>query len=207
MAVSINGKKLDLSKIRLSSHAYQRYLERFKIKKDKKDIQHVNHVVRCALGRSQFMGRERDEDGKEGYLFIAKSYGEADMKIIVSDDLHVVKTVMRQKKVILPKPEQEAVTTIYAPLQAKINELYAKEYRKLERLERQLEKRSITAEFELNYEIAALRLRIFKTRSEAVKLACQARINTLEQELERLKQEVSQTKSTRKKITKYIVAI
>ena len=140
-------------------------------------------------------------------MFIAKNYSGGDMRIILSDDLQNVITIMKHKDVKVPKPVEEAVTTIYAPLQEKINELYAKEYRKLERLERQLEKRSITADFELNYEIASLRLRMFKTRSEAVKLACQARINTLEQELERLKQEVAQTKSTRKKITKYIAAV
>lgn len=207
MAVSMNGEVVDLTKVRITSHAYKRYLERFNTKKDKRNLEHVTQAVRCALGASQYVGRERSEEGNEGYLFVAKNYNGGDMKIILSDDLQNVITIMKHQDAKLSKPVEEAVTTIYTPLQAKINELYAKEYRKLERLERKLEKQSISAEYELNYEIAALKLRMFKTKSEAVKLSCRARITVLEQELQRMKQEVSQTKSTRKKIAKYIVAI
>lgn len=207
MSVRINGKKLDISSIRVSTHAYNRYLERFKTKYNKRSLEHVSVVIKSALGLSQLVGRKRDENGKEGYLLVAKDVLGSGMKIILADDLKTVLTVMPQEKMALPDPKEAALTTIYVPLQTKVNELYAKEYRKLERLERQLEKKTITAEYELNYEIAALKLRMFKTRSDSVKLACQARINAIEQELRHMKQEVIQVKSTRTKIIKYIAAV
>ncbi|PAD70532.1 hypothetical protein CHH83_01655 [Bacillus sp. 7586-K] len=174
-----------LSKIQLSSHAIKRCKERFSL-----DSPHALGHIRAKLKNAKRIGVFTDENGIESIL-----YANGRMGIYVSTDYKEVRTVIKR----------ESVT--YEPIKNVVAEIHAKELRKLSRKEKACKNRLEEERIEVNLEIAKLERRLFRTRSEAVKMACKARINALNIHIKEKEDEIEQIKATMRQISRSMVAV
>lgn len=105
-------------------------------------------------------------------------------------------------------PEVDRLVTVYprksaAPqLSHRINDIIAKEIRKAERKERALEKRTKLTVADLRVELAHLERRKVRTKSDAVRLATQARINAVNERIDELEAELVAVKQERSTLLK-----
>jgi hypothetical protein len=138
--------------------------------------------IRSNFASAKFIGMIYNEDGSsEVRLF---SYQRICF-VLAAEDNHVI-TVY---------PRRHATPT----LSHKINFIVAKEIRKAERKVNAVLNRNNLLRADVKVEIAELERRIIRTKSEAVKMACCARINALNEYLTSIAEEenrVKQEKST-----------
>lgn len=177
---------LDVDRMKVSRHAIRRARERYNRTNDKD----AEGYIRGILRRAEFVGEVPDDDGNPGYLF---AYGRH--AIIVSLDHKVVVSFQRF----------ESVT--YDPLKEKVRELHAKEYRKLDRRERALRKRFKLIKAEADVEIAERKLAALKTRSEARRLACQARIRAVNEYIDELEGEIRAISDEKRRVLRSQVSV
>lgn len=175
-----------ISKVEITDHAYKRASERFNFKEEKV----AKAQIKGLLKKSKLIGMQLSENGTPSVLFAYKRHG-----FYLSRDLKTVLTVNRF----------ESVT--YEPLKNKIAELHAKEIRKLERKESCKSKRLKLIELECQVELAELKLRYHKSRSESVKLSCQCRIKAINERLQELKEEINELQSAKRQVTRSMASV
>ncbi|MNF95308.1 hypothetical protein D3C84_780540 [compost metagenome] len=181
----INTKPSKFDTIELSPHAYQRASERFK-----KDESAAPGYFRSILKQAKRIGLQKDSHGNDSIL-----YAHGRIAIYVEPDLSEIKTVLKQ----------ESVT--YSPIKTKVAELHEREIRKLERTEKSKLRNLQSEELQVNVEIANAKLRIHKTRSEAVRMACAAHIKGLEEYIGQLKEEIETVQSQKRQVCRSMVAV
>lgn len=95
----------------------------------------------------------------------------------------------------------------YSPIRSKLKEVIRKEFNKLDRREHAKIKRLELMEYEVASEISALKLRHYKTKSQSVKLSCQARISALEISLSELREEIQHLKMDKRQVAKTLATM
>jgi len=171
--------------IKLSSHAYKRANERFNM-----DENRAPGYFRDVLRKAKRIGLHKDKYGNDSVVY---AYGR--IAVYVEPDLSEIKTVLKQHSIV------------YEPIKSTVAELHAKELRKIERTERARIRKLEQEELKANVEIASAKLRMHKTRSESVRMACQAHINGIEQYIEQLKSEITEIQASKRQLCKSMVAV
>ncbi|MEI2465180.1 hypothetical protein [Niallia taxi] len=179
--LEVNNKKININSIKLSDHAIKRSIERLKLKHTK-DAE-VTAYIRKQLLQSEYIGKITATDGTESEMFLVGT-----ISIQLEPNLTVVKTILKYDK--LP----------YNPLSDKIKGIIHKEFRKLDRSERAKIKQLELHRYECEAEIAELKLRIYKTKSESVKFASQGRIAALNMRLLECENEIEQIKTDKRQV-------
>lgn len=178
---------MDVNKLRLTNHAYQRIKERFNLNCDKEGA--LNYC-KGRLKNAERIGIIVSKEGEETVL-----YAIGREAYYLSLDETTIKTVTKNVKIT------------YEPIKEKIKEMHMKELRKLERKEKSKHKYLELLMLEANIELSQLKYRLHKTRSQAVKMACQARINALEITLQELQDEINNIKKEKTRIARSMVAV
>lgn len=173
--------KLDVNKLILSDHAYERAIERLNLKVV--DVKQVTNNVRNLIKNSKFITETTAKDGNRCYMFASKG-----IAYFIDKGLRTVVTINKFES--MP----------HNPIHSKAKELYQKEIRKLDRSERARMKQLELLKLESNYEIAELMLKMHKTKSESVKLACKGRQEALKMRVDELHKEVKDIQDKKRQI-------
>ncbi|WP_338461636.1 hypothetical protein V5G20_17995 [Brevibacillus borstelensis] len=111
------------------------------------------------------------------------------------------------------RANEKAVTivTVYparpgATLRDRVENLLARELRKVESAETKLRRRNERIKAEFNVEIAILKLKMLRARSEATRLACQARINAINEYFTQLDADLLAVKHEKRAVAKTVAA-
>lgn len=175
------GREIDVNQIFLTDHGYKRSVERMGLKQIERNK--VNKHIRKLLLQSIYIGRITATDGNETDMFVYNKYS-----IHVSPIDYGVTTILEYDKMK------------YNPAQKKINSLIWKEFRKLDKKERARIKQLKLHSLEIESEISQLKLRAFKTKSDAVKFSCKGRIAALQLHIQQSKNEIEQIKTDKRQI-------
>lgn len=186
--IIVSGKEVDINSINLTPHSVERAIERMELKRTKPE--EVTSFVRKLLLTSDHLGRVASIDGHESEMYINNKYS-----FHVCPESLCVKTVLKYDK--LP----------YNPAQSKVKSLLHKEFRKLNRCEQAKLKRLKLHKLEVASEIADLELKIFKTKSQSVKLACKGRIAALRQSLTDFENEIERIKTEKRQVAYAVASI
>lgn len=170
---------MDLNKIKLTKHSAQRVRERLKAKSGEE-----LKVIKDLLKNSTYMGVGCDENGVKCYLYI-----NGKVRIMADNDSWI-RTVIVE-------------SNVNYPLKEKLSEIWFKEIRKLNRKIRTREKYVKDFELNANIELAELKLRLHKTKSTSVKLACEARIKAITETVRNYNREIVEYYRENYKIVKH----
>lgn len=182
---NIDQNEINFDTIKMSDHGYIRSKERFN-----KDKNEALPYFRSKLKVAKKIGKQISEQGNPAILYAIGRIG-----IYVSTDYKEIVTVIKQ----------ESVT--YEPIKEKVRELHAKEIRKIKRKEYTCKRRLEDDTYNINVELAQLKLRHHKSRSESVKLACQARMNALDIYIKEKEEEIVKLQKIRKQIEKSMISV
>jgi hypothetical protein len=177
--------QLNIKKLYLSKHAIERAKERYNLNSEVE----ASKYIKERIGNSKFIGEVACEQGGNSYMYVY----DRKTAIYVSTDLQVIKT-------ILDLEDQGH----YVGLRSKIESMYQKEFRKVDRLEKARLNKLKLLELKNGAEVAVLKLRIFKTRSQNVKNECLLMIDSLQNEIEQCRNEIEQAKIHKRQIAKAI---
>jgi hypothetical protein len=178
--------EVDVLNIKFTNHALQRAKERFN-KSPKEAIPYFRSVLKEA----KYIGIIEDsESNKSGQLFANKR-----IAIHLSMDCNAVLTVYK------------ADTVTYEPLKDKVLELHKKKFNHCTITERAKQKRLDMLKLETEVEIAECKLRLHKTKSNAVKLACEARIKAIKQSLLEYQHEIEELQSEKRRIARSMISV
>ncbi|AYK07735.1 hypothetical protein [Brevibacillus laterosporus] len=144
--------------------------------------------IRTAIDKARFISDIISEKGNPSRL-----YGYKGFAIILDATEDVVVTVYKNET---PK----------ASIRNRINEFVTKELRKITRTESALARKISLSKAELTVEKAELELRMIKTKSIAVKLACQARINAINEYFTQLDNDLLTIKHEKRSVAKTVAA-
>lgn len=179
--------KLPIKHIEMTEHAYKRASQRLNLS----DRNQALNYIKGWFKNSQYISDIYDDDS-ESYGCL---YGHRGIAIVTSPDLKKVLTVYKK----------EFVT--YEPLKKQVYELHRKKLNNYVRQENAKLKKLELLELECEVEVASLRLRSKKTRSQVVRNVCEARVNAIKQSLEEYKQELKQLQSERVKVAKSMISV
>lgn len=180
--------KLDVDNLIISSHAYSRALERLQLKSSK--TSYVNKHIKKELSKSEYIGKVANNEGDNCELFIYRNTG-----YYISSDFKTVITVIKHNRMSSPY------------FHDKVRPLAVKEFNKLDRSERSKMKKLEVYKLEAEIEAAELKLRIHKTKSISVKLACQGRIEALKTSIVDLENDIVQIKSNKKQVANILASV
>jgi hypothetical protein len=152
--------------MKLSNHALQRLEQRFFAPNSTKQAE--DWVV-AKLKHAKFLGIQIDERGNPGRFFVAKG-----VTLVLDQDVDHVVTIMSPSNAHKGRYHKKVTDLVLAE--------FAKSERKLTRDSRRNE--VITAELEL--EKAQLGVMLVRAKSEARKMALQARINAVQMRIDEL---------------------
>lgn len=169
--------------MKIEQHAIKRAVERFGVEENV-----AANWMRREFSKAKFVANTVDSYGIRGKLY--------------STDGIVFATDLRGERIKTVYP----ATPSHREIKHKIDELLAKELRKLHRRERAQERKYRLAKTELELEKAELYYRVERTRSEAVKLACQARINAINERLREYYEETRAVKDEKHWTAKTVMA-
>ncbi|OAJ75131.1 hypothetical protein AYJ08_05805 [Brevibacillus sp. SKDU10] len=164
-------------------HAIQRARERFGI-----ETESAAQWLADKFAQSTFVANTKDSKGNIGRLFSCDG-----ISIYVDIGRDIIRTVF---------PGAISCPNLYR----KFSEIVSKEIRKIDRSIRAAERKAMLTKAQLNCEKSALELRMLKTRSVAVKLACQARINAINEYFTQLDADIEQLIARKKFVAKSVVA-
>jgi hypothetical protein len=181
--------KLNVKEVQISTHAQQRCIERVQLHNTKPKA--VNNYIKNKLTKADYIGKVVGSDGKESEMFVSNQ-----LCFYLSIDLSTVKTVIKIDNKVP-----------FSPISNKVKELVHKEFRKLDRTEKAREKQLSLFECEAEVEISTLKLRMYKTKSQSVKFACQGRITALTNRLQELNNELEQIKTDKRQVAKALVTV
>lgn len=179
---------MNVEQLKITNHALKRIKERFNLKENSR--QAILNYCKGQLRHAKRIGIVVSDDGKEAVLYAIGRQAY----YLTLDETEVI-TVMRHEKIT------------YDPIKDKIKEISERELRKLDRKEKSKHKYLELLMLEANIELSQLKYRLHKTRSQAVKMACQARINALEMTLQELQDEINNIKKEKTRIAKSMVAV
>ena len=163
----------------ITLHAQDEAVKKFGVRP-----KHAEEWVRSKLSKARFISDILSEDGN-----LCRLYATERISIVLD---------MRENKVVTVYPRHRAPES----LRQRIESMIAKELRKLKRHETALERKYRLPKAELEVEKAELNLRLLKTKSEAVKLACQARINAIDQRIAEMDEEIENARIKRSTFAK-----
>ncbi|WP_232696135.1 hypothetical protein [Brevibacillus daliensis] len=108
-------------------------------------------------------------------------------------------------------PEEDRVITVYpanpsATVRQRVQAMVQRELAKIERREQALLRRNELTKAELTVELAQLQLRLIRARSEATKLASQARINAINEYFTQLDSDLLAVKHEKRAVAKTVAA-
>jgi hypothetical protein len=181
--------KLNLDNLQISTHAQQRAIERCKL--DNTKLKEVNRYIRRNLSLAEYVGKVSSSDGTESELFVNGS-----VCFHLSLDQSVVKTVIKIDNKVP-----------FSPITDKVKCLVHKEFRKLDRAEKARIKKLELFKRESDAEISYLKLREYKSRSQAVKFSCQGRIAALELRKQELENQLIQIKTDKRQVVKTLLTV
>lgn len=172
-------------KITVTQHAIDEAVKDFRVPR-----QTAEEWVRSTFRKSRFIANIISAEGKPCRLF-----GHHRIALVLDATENVVITVY-------PRHPNNSVTSITR----KVDEMLARELRRAERKETRLERIIRLTKAELTVEIAQLELRLLRARSESTKLACQARINAINEYFAQLDADLLATKKEKSAVAKTVVA-
>lgn len=173
--------------VQLTDHSYERAIDRFSLKHTKKED--VLKYLQKHLSDAEYIGQVTSADGNDSEMFVKGQFC-----FHLNTELDKIITVVKIENKIKCNPVQD-----------KMNNLVHKEFRKLDRTEKARLRKLHDYRYDVEIEIAEANRRIYRTRSESVKLACQARIKALELELEQLQLEIEQLRTSKRQVA-YLLA-
>lgn len=170
-------------KITVTQHAIEEAVKDFRVNRKLAD-----EWIRSNLRKARFIAAVIGEDGNPGRLF-----GYQRITFVLAAEENVVITVY---------PRHHATPT----MRQKVETIVFRELRKVERLESVTERKHRLRKAELNVERAQLLLKIERARSESTKMACQARINAIDDYFAELDAELTGIKHTKRSVAKSVIA-
>ncbi|ALS22105.1 hypothetical protein [Paenibacillus naphthalenovorans] len=173
---------LNVKNIRLTTHAHERIEERFKIKDKTSALNHVKSL----LGRAKYIGEIVGEDGNRSHMYTADK-----IAIHINLDLTAILTVY-------PIDSHGQ----YFGLKEKVKNLYEKEFRKVDRIERSMLRRMEHLKLKTEAEISALKYRKYKTRSKNVKEECEKMIANLNNQVNDLDLKIKNIQNNKREIAR-----
>jgi hypothetical protein len=177
--------EVDVKNLKFTDHALQRAKERFN--KNGKDAQ---SYFRSVLEKAKYVGVIEDEHSHPCQLFAFNK-----IAIILSIDFKRVVTVYK------------ADTVTYDPLKDKVLELHKKKFNHYSIKERALQKRLDQLKLESQVEIAQCKLRKYKTKSDAVKIACDARIKAIEQTIQEYILDIQNLQTEKRRVARSMISV
>jgi hypothetical protein len=178
--------EIEVSQVTMSQHAIKRAKERFKI-----EPKGATAYFRSVLEKAKYVGIIEDsENHRSGRLF---AYNR--IAIHLSMDCKTMMTVYK------------ADTVTYDPLKDKILELHKKKFNHCVITERAKQKRLEQLKLESEVEIAQCKLRQHKTRSEAVRLACEARVQAIKQSLVEYQHEIDEIQVEKRRVARSMISV
>ncbi|WEG18679.1 hypothetical protein PQ478_09380 [Alkalihalophilus pseudofirmus] len=186
----IRENGLNVKSIGLSRHAIERARQRVDSWKNANDSIIIGNI-RALLKRAEFIGESVcEEKGNISLLYAVDRIG-----IYLSTDKKEVITVIKKE------------TVTYKPLRDKMLELHKKEFRKLHRKECARRKRLEGLLLDCEVEIAELKRRKFKTRSQAVRNACDCRISAIQLSIQEYEDEIKAIQDEKRRVGKSLISV
>jgi hypothetical protein len=178
--------EIDVSQVTMSQHAIKRAKERFNI-----EPKRASSYFRSVLEKAKYVGVIEDsENHKSGRLFAFNR-----IAIHLSMDCKTIMTVYK------------ADTVTYDPLKDKVLELHKKKFNHCVITERAKQKRLEQLKLESEVEIAQCQLRGYKTKSIAVKNACEARILAIKQSLVEYQHEIDEIQVEKRRVARSMISV
>lgn len=175
---------LKVSNVEISQHAFVRVQERYpNFSKNKRN---ATEYIRSLLKTAEYIGVVPDNEGVDSHMF---SYANK-TAIFLNIEGNLVTTMF----------EIERDNRRFISFRDKVADFYKKEFRKIHRSE--MAKRKKVEELTIRYqaEIAVLKYKKFKTRSDNVRIECDNLIANLENELADAYKEIKDTQSEKRHI-------
>ncbi|MET3209639.1 UNVERIFIED_CONTAM: hypothetical protein ABIC26_002586 [Paenibacillus sp. PvR008] len=180
---------IETKNIELSTHAFERIQERFPaVSKNKRT---ATDYIRGLLKSSEYIGILPDKCGRDAHMYVYNN----SIAIHTNIDTHLVATVY----------EIERDNREHIPFRDKIKDIYKKEFRKLHRFEFSRRKKLELAKAKNEAEVAALKYKKVRTRSENVRKECDDKIANLEYEILLMTNEIKDAQIAKKNIA-YAIA-
>lgn len=177
---------LDVKKITMTEHAYQRAKERFNMP----DRSHALNHFRVTLKLAKKVGQTIVDDGTETIL-----YAHGRTAVYLSLDLKTIITVNKFEYVS------------YQPIKDKVEALHRKEFKKLERIEKSKIRKLNDIKLKYAIEIAQLNYRQKRTRSNQVREYCESRKKEINIMFAEFEKEISEIQSNKRQIARSMVAV
>ena len=181
--------KINWKQIEVKPHAIKRVRERFNGWENHKDDQ-IKGNLRILLRNSKYVSEIIDEQNKLSYLFVNDKKA-----IYLSEDFKEINTVMVHTNVS------------YSPLKEILIDLHKKEIRKITRRENAKVRKLNDLKDDLAIELAILKKRVKRTRSEIVKQSCNCRIKAIYQTVEQYETEIKALQDEKRQISRSMAAI
>jgi len=219
------NKDFDFRFLNLTTHAFDRYNERVK----QANKGEVLKSFKTMLKQAKYIGEVTcEEKQQKTHMFVT----QGNMAVYVSLDLKYVVTIMEVKqKVYLVYDEdakdkkdkdvvpvvmqlQEAVEDVEIeiksrsnPLHSKLLKLYNTEFRRYDAIENKASK--TFKEFELKHgiEVAGLQLKIFKAKSEKIKVQYGGRINEIQLVVKINQEQLKKIQDDKRKISRALASL
>ncbi|MNH66485.1 hypothetical protein D3C73_185160 [compost metagenome] len=177
--------KLNTGSIALSSHAWDRIQERFPTYGKNKKM--AADYVRSLLKSSEYIGIVPSNEGFDSHMYV---FNHEIAIHISSMDESTVTTIY--------KVERDSRKHI--DFRCKIEDIYKREFRKTHRLELAKRRRIEFVKAKNEAEIANLKYRKLKTRSQNVRNECDTRIVELQQEIEMMDEDIKSIQAAKRNI-------
>ena len=177
------GSHFDGRSIEITTHAEAEARKKFGIRHKA-----ARQWIETNLRRAQYIGEILSDKGE-----CVRLYGYNRIAFIVQLKRDVVITVY---------PRTSSAQT----MSTKISELILKEIRKINRAVVSAERRAVLKKADLKVELAETERRLVRTRSDAVRLACEARIKAVKDEIEAIDAEIARKRQEQSTFLKGVVA-
>ncbi|ATO50991.1 hypothetical protein BrL25_18960 [Brevibacillus laterosporus DSM 25] len=174
---------VSVGNVLVRKHAIQRARERFGI-----ETESAAQWLADKFTQSTFVANTKDSKGNIGRLFSCDG-----VSLCVDIGRDIIRTVF---------PGAISCPNLYR----KFSEIVSKEMRKIDRSIRVAERKATITKAQLNCEKSELELRMLKTRSVAVKLACQARINAINEYFTQIDADIEKLIARKSLVAKSVVA-
>lgn len=161
------------------------------------DVKIEKHAIDRAVQRFGVQ-REKAAEWLQAQFKLAKFIGET------IDNTGATRRLYSNGEVLFGVPAHElAIITVFKPtsknadIKRKVVDMVAKEVRKIQRKLEQVERESTIRIAELRLEVAQVDLRKAKSRSDSVRLACDSRVNALNEEIRLITIEIEKARAER----------
>jgi hypothetical protein len=184
--LNFGSVEIDTSKLIMTQHSLDRAKERFNM-----DNSTASKYFISRLSEASYIGIIDDEESeKQSHLFAVGRTA-----IHISLDLIHVLTVYKSEKVT------------YDPLKEKVLELHRKKFNRYSITEKAKQKRLHQIKLECDVEVSNLKLRIHKTKSPSVKMACEARILGIRQTINEYEREIVSIQTEKRRIARSMISV